>query len=68
MMSISNIQDMYQQYESSIYSFFRRLKAFLISIQSLSFSDQKEKIDVYFNQWKGEEEQVDDVLLIGVKV
>ena len=47
---------------------FRRLKVFLLSIQSLSFSDQKEKIDVYFNQWKGEEEQVDDVLLIGVKV
>jgi len=47
---------------------FRRLKEFLLSIQSLSFSEQKEKIDFFFNQWKGEEEQVDDVLLIGIKV
>ena len=47
---------------------FRRLKEFLLSIQALSFSEQKEKIDFFFNQWKGEEEQVDDVLLIGIKV
>ena len=47
---------------------FRRLKEFLLSIQPLSFSEQKEKIDFFFNQWKGEEEQVDDVLLIGIKV
>jgi serine phosphatase RsbU (regulator of sigma subunit) len=47
---------------------FKRLKEFLLSIQTLSFSDQKEKLDFYFNQWKGEEEQVDDVLLIGIKV
>ena len=47
---------------------FRRVKEFLLSIQTLSFSEQKEKIDFFFNQWKGEEEQVDDVLLIGIKV
>ena len=47
---------------------FRRLREFLLSIQSLSFSDQKEKIDFYFNQWRGQEEQVDDVLVIGIKV
>ncbi len=47
---------------------FRRLKEFLLSIQPLSFSEQKEKIDFFFNQWKGEEEQVDDVLVIGIKV
>ena len=47
---------------------FRRLKEFLLSIQTLSFNEQKEKIDFFFNQWKGEEEQVDDVLLIGIKV
>jgi serine phosphatase RsbU (regulator of sigma subunit) len=47
---------------------FRRLKEFLLSIQALSFDEQKEKLDFFFNQWKGEEEQVDDVLLIGIKV
>ena len=47
---------------------FRRLKEFLLTIQPLSFSEQKEKIDFFFNQWKGEEEQVDDVLVIGIKV
>ena len=47
---------------------FRRLKEFLLTIQTLSFNEQKEKLDFFFNQWKGEEEQVDDVLLIGIKV
>lgn len=47
---------------------FKRLKDFLLTIQTLNCSDQKEKIDLFFNEWKGEEEQVDDVLLIGIKV
>jgi hypothetical protein len=30
--------------------------------------DQKEKLQIEFNNWKGDLEQVDDVLIIGVKV
>ena len=47
---------------------FRRLKEYLLSIQSLPFNEQKTQLDTFFNLWKGEEEQVDDVLLIGIKV
>lgn len=47
---------------------FKRLKDFLLTIQTLNCSDQKEKIDLFFNDWKGQQEQVDDVLLIGIKV
>jgi serine phosphatase RsbU (regulator of sigma subunit) len=43
-------------------------KAYLISIAHLSMQEQKEKLTETFTTWKGEEEQVDDVCIIGVKV
>lgn len=44
-----------------------RLKALLISIDSLLIAKQKELFSNTFNKWKGEFEQVDDVLVIGIQ-
>lgn len=34
----------------------------------LTMEEQKEKIEAFFNEWKGDNEQTDDILLIGIKV
>ncbi len=40
----------------------------LLSFQSMSMQEQKEKIESEFNKWKGNLEQIDDVCVIGVRV
>ena len=47
---------------------YQRFKDLLISSQHLDMSRQKEKILEAFNEWKGNLEQVDDVLVIGIRV
>ena len=44
---------------------FRKL---LTQISSLPVSQQKQKLDEILLDWQGEQEQVDDVLVIGVRV
>ena len=46
----------------------KNLKDLLISIAELSANEQKQKIESAFNLWKKSYEQVDDVLVIGVKI
>ncbi|MEZ4938877.1 MAG: tetratricopeptide repeat protein [Crocinitomicaceae bacterium] len=46
----------------------RALKDLLMDVSELPLKDQKEKLDLAFNQWKGDYEQVDDVCVIGVRV
>lgn len=46
----------------------RRFKELLISTSTIPLPVQKEQINIFFKKWKGENEQVDDVLLIGLKV
>lgn len=43
-------------------------KDYLISIAHLTMQEQREKLYKTFSKWKGEEEQVDDVCVIGVRV
>lgn len=43
-------------------------KNYLLSIAHLPMQEQKEKLTETFTTWKGEEEQVDDVCIIGVRV
>ena len=43
-------------------------KKLLLSIQSESMEKQREIIDKVFEEWRGEENQVDDVCVIGVKI
>jgi len=44
------------------------LKQWLLDTGDLAMDDQYQAISDRFRQWKGKEEQVDDVLLIGVQV
>lgn len=46
----------------------KNLKDLLISISHLSCIEQKQKIEIAFNDWKKSYEQVDDVLIIGMKI
>lgn len=46
----------------------KRLKAFLISISKDPAEEQNQSLETEFETWKGKEEQVDDVLMIGVRV
>lgn len=47
---------------------YNQLKQLLISIQTLPIDEQKNNIERAFEDWKGNLEQIDDVLLIGVRV
>ena len=46
----------------------KRFKELLVSINHLSMNDQQNLIDNYFKQWQGNKEQVDDILVIGIKI
>ena len=45
----------------------KRFKNMLLNIQNKKMSAQKEIIERYFNKWKGNFEQTDDVILFGLK-
>jgi ligand-binding sensor domain-containing protein/serine phosphatase RsbU (regulator of sigma subunit) len=45
----------------------KRFKSLLTAISEKPGDQQMEWLDEAFNQWKGKEEQVDDVLVIGIK-
>jgi serine phosphatase RsbU (regulator of sigma subunit)/ligand-binding sensor domain-containing protein len=47
---------------------YKQLKDFLININRLPLNEQKEQLELSFENWKGESEQVDDVLIIGVRI
>lgn len=44
------------------------LRDFLSGLDELSGCDRKERLESFFTQWKGEEDQIDDVCLIGIKL
>ncbi len=45
-----------------------RLKSLLTKLQNNIMHDQKEAIQEEFETWKGDEEQIDDVLMVGIKL
>lgn len=45
-----------------------QLKQVLASVSELNSNEQKQKVEQIFNDWKKDYEQVDDVLIIGVRV
>lgn len=47
---------------------YKRMKELFISIGSLSMKEQHKQIEMAFQAWKGHLEQVDDVLVIGIKI
>lgn len=44
------------------------LQKFLANIYLKPMAEQRELLLDHFNAWKGEHEQIDDVLIIGVRV
>ncbi len=46
----------------------KKLKEILLAIQHLDMINQKDYLNDFFQNWKGSNEQVDDVLVIGVRV
>ena len=46
----------------------RKLKEIFLSIQNKTMEEQKQFLDSYIENWKGNMEQTDDVLVIGVRV
>lgn len=46
----------------------KQLKEYLMIISILPMQEQKQKLTVVFDNWKGNMEQVDDVCLIGIRV
>jgi serine phosphatase RsbU (regulator of sigma subunit) len=45
-----------------------RLKSLIEEISPLEISDQEEALTKFLLEWKGDYEQVDDILFMGVKV
>lgn len=51
--------------EKYYYQPFREL---LVEINALSMDEQKQKLETTFNEWKGNRVQIDDMLIMGLKV
>ncbi len=47
---------------------YKKMNQLIASISVLSLIEQKERLETAFEDWKGSLEQVDDVLVIGIKV
>jgi serine phosphatase RsbU (regulator of sigma subunit)/Tfp pilus assembly protein PilF len=47
---------------------YRQLKDMLFEVKDLSPSEQKIKLNQTFEDWRGNLEQVDDVLIVGIKI
>ena len=46
----------------------RRFRELMLSIQDQTLEEQRATIDRFFEEWKGEHDQVDDVCVIGMRV
>jgi serine phosphatase RsbU (regulator of sigma subunit) len=46
----------------------QKFREAIISTGNLSLLQQKEALSLYFDEWKGDLEQVDDVCIIGVRL
>lgn len=46
----------------------KNFKTLLLSISDLEMQSQKERLHRHYNDWKGETPQIDDVLVIGIKI
>ena len=46
----------------------KRLKVTLLKINTLPVKEQKKVVEQIYDEWKGDNEQIDDVLLLGIKI
>jgi serine phosphatase RsbU (regulator of sigma subunit) len=47
---------------------YKQLNELLLSVKDLPLPNQKDKLESTFINWQGNQEQVDDVLIIGIKI
>ena len=47
---------------------YRAFRELLLEVSSLPMEDQRKKLEERFEAWKGDHEQIDDVLVMGVKI
>ncbi len=47
---------------------YKKLNELLVSISEKPTTEQKEILNAQLQEWKGELEQVDDILVIGIRV
>jgi serine phosphatase RsbU (regulator of sigma subunit) len=47
---------------------YRRFRHLLLNIHQLPMDDQRDILETSLRDWKGENEQVDDVMVIGIKI
>ena len=57
--------DQFGGYENKKFKY-RRLRHLLLNIHNLSLDKQKAYLDESMEAWKGKNEQVDDILIIGI--
>lgn len=48
--------------------YYRPFKDLLLSIHTLQMHEQKKRLEEVFSAWKGEFEQTDDILVIGIRI
>jgi serine phosphatase RsbU (regulator of sigma subunit) len=46
----------------------KRFRNLLLSLEGVSMKKQKKELELSYNNWKGKQEQIDDVCVIGVKI
>jgi serine phosphatase RsbU (regulator of sigma subunit)/Flp pilus assembly protein TadD len=46
----------------------KKFRELIVSIQNKSMPEQGKKLDAFIESWKGSKEQLDDILIIGVRV
>ena len=44
------------------------MKKFILSLQNQSMQEQLSSFDKEFNNWKGNQDQIDDVCVMGVSI
>ncbi len=47
---------------------YKQLNELLLAFNDVSFDEQKHNLEMTFSNWKGNMEQVDDVLMVGIKI
>jgi len=48
--------------------FMRNFKGYLMDVHKFPVQEQKQKLEQFFDAWKGKQRQIDDVIVVGLKI